>query len=182
MIKTLPALFAPLLFDSPCITAERDQTTGDQNETMKVCMLDKFSVKLFNRVVDKYLSPLVDSCDPGFSREEMSQIMVNLIKNHTDYKHLIDDKIFQPQSLVQLMFGKLSSGLRQLAVRKLLISALFQKPLGDCSIISRIFLSFFPFVLFHEFFIFSIFRRTCFNTRSVERRHCSTYATIPISK
>ena len=131
MIKTLPALFAPLLFDSPCIAAERDVTTGDQNETMKVCMLDKFSVKIFNQVVDKYLSPLVDSCDPGFSREEMSQILVNLIKNHTDYKHLIDEKIFQPQSLVQLMFGKLSSGLRQLAVRKMLISALFQKPLEE---------------------------------------------------
>ena len=133
MIKSLPALFAPLLFDSPCISTEREKF-GEQNETLRVCMLDKFSVEVFNKVVNKYISPLVDSnCedDPqaGFGNEELSNILVNLIKNHTDYRHLIDHKIFQPSALVQLMFGNLTSGLRQQAVRKILAQALFQKPL-----------------------------------------------------
>ena len=133
MIKSLPALFAPLLFDSPCISTEREKF-GEQNETLRVCMLDKFSVEVFNKVVNKYMSPLVDSnCedDPqvGFGNEELSNILVNLIKNHTDYRHLIDNKIFQPSALVQLMFGNLTSGLRQQAVRKILAQALFQKPL-----------------------------------------------------
>ena len=131
-MKTLPALFAPLLFDSPCISTERENF-GDQNETLKVCMLDKFSVEVFNKVVDKYLSPLVDSCDhnPGFSSQEISTILVNMIKIHTDYRHLIENKIFQPMSLVQLMFGNFTSGLRQLAVRQILVSALFKKPLEN---------------------------------------------------
>ena len=133
VIKSLPALFAPLLFDSPCISTEREKF-GEQNETLRVCMLDKFSVEVFNKVVNKYLSPLIDSNfedDPnaGFGNEELSNILVTLIKNHTDYRHLIDNKIFQPSALVQLMFGNLTSGLRQQAVRKILAQALFHKPL-----------------------------------------------------
>ena len=46
VIKSLPALFAPLLFDSPCISTEREKF-GEQNETLRVCMLDKFFVSVY---------------------------------------------------------------------------------------------------------------------------------------
>ncbi len=132
LIKTLPPLLAPLLFDSPCCLNERNKS-GHKNGPLKLSMLDKFSVSVFNRVVQAFIAPLVDNYAEMTENDLLEDALSDLIAIHTDYKHLIDDKVFPKHSLVSLLFGRLASGLRQTAIRSVLYAALFDKSINDLS-------------------------------------------------
>ena len=127
LIKQLPPLVSPLLYDSPCSLNERNKT-GQNNGPLKLCMIDKYSVGVLNQVIKTYIAPVVDTYQRKIGCDEVGQLISDLVKIHTDYRHLVEERIFQPNTLVPLMFGNISSGLRQLTIRHILHSALFDKP------------------------------------------------------
>lgn len=116
LMKTLPPIFAPLLFDSPCCLNERNKT-GQKNGPLKLSMLDKFSVSVFNQVIKSFIAPIIDNFQAQIGPESVVEALEDLIEIHTDYKHLIEEKVFQPVNLLPLMFGHVSSGLRQICIR-----------------------------------------------------------------
>ena len=122
-MKSLPALLAPLLFDSPCNLTERNKT-GQKNGPLKLSMLDKYSVTAYNQVIKAYITPFVSKLSP----EEVNEYLGELIKTHTDYTHLIEDELFKIQDLGQMLFG---NALQQKCIRILLNKSLFSKPVED---------------------------------------------------
>ena len=73
-MKSLPALLAPLLFDSPCNLTERNKT-GQKNGPLKLSMLDKYSVTAYNQVIKAYITPFVSKLSP----EEVNEYLGELI-------------------------------------------------------------------------------------------------------
>jgi hypothetical protein len=134
IITNLPSLLAPLLFDSPCIDQERSLLSSSEladegkKKTEDVQGNTKFSVTLFNRVVNKYISPAVDM--GGFCSQQVWPLLNNLVRVQTDYRHLAEENVFQGPAMISLMFGDLTGGLCQLSIRKILNSSLFQKNSG----------------------------------------------------
>lgn len=119
IITNLPAFLSPLLFDSPCVYRERLCSKG------KIVSVPRFSAKTFNKVVLHSIAPVVDS--GWFCTSEVDRLVHDLIKMHTDYRHLTEEKVFQEIAMIPLMFGNLSGGLRQQCLRNLLETVLFKK-------------------------------------------------------
>ena len=93
-MKALPPLLAPLLFDSPCNLTERNKT-GQKNGPLKLSMLDKYSVTAYNQVIKANITPFVSQLTP----DDVNEYIEELIKTHTDYKHLIEDELFKTNDL-----------------------------------------------------------------------------------
>ena len=129
-MRSIPAVVAPILCDSPCFTATKRTipfNNPDKNEFYSIPnkKRNKFSVKTINNVIRTYISPLVDK--GWFCQNELDQWIRKHIITHTDYRNLTENKVFQEDSMIPLMFGHLSSGLRQQCLRQLLVHILFNE-------------------------------------------------------
>ena len=129
-MRSIPAVVAPILCDSPCFTATKRPipfNNPDKNEFYSIPnkKRNKFSVKTINNVIRTYISPLVDK--GWFCQNELDQWIRKHIITHTDYRNLTENKVFQEDSMIPLMFGHLSSGLRQQCLRQLLVHILFNE-------------------------------------------------------
>ena len=125
-IQSVPALVAPILCDSPCFTTNKlVETSSFSNKENHISKRLKFSVQNVNNVIRAYVSPMVDK--GWFCNHELEQWVRKHIITHTDYKNLTENKVFQEDALIPLMFGQLSSGLRQQCLRQLLVNLLFTK-------------------------------------------------------
>ena len=122
-MKALPPLLAPLLFDSPCNLTERNKT-GQKNGPLKLSMLDKYSVTAYNQVIKANITPFVSQLTPA----DVNEYLEELIKTHTDYKHLIEDELFKTKEIGSMLFG---NALQQKCIRLLLNKCLFSKPVED---------------------------------------------------
>jgi hypothetical protein len=69
------------------------------------------------------ISLLVDQ--GWFCTREVERTLHELLKAHTAYKHLTEDKVFGRIAIIPLLFGRLSGGLRQLCIRKIFNTVLF---------------------------------------------------------
>ena len=95
-------------------------------------MLDKFSVAVFNQVIKSHIAPVVDRFLEQLNSDIVAEALSDLIAIHTDFQHLIEEKVFSSKQLLPLMFGCTSSaGLRQQAIRKVLYTSLFEKPVAS---------------------------------------------------
>ena len=129
-IRSIPAVIAPILCDSPCFTSNRRQASFsryDKNDFYNTSnrKRTKFAVQTINNVIRAYISPLVDK--GWFCQNELDQWIRKHIITHTDYRNLTENKVFQEDSMIPLMFGHLSSGLRQQCLRQLLVHILFNE-------------------------------------------------------
>ena len=134
-IHNIPAFLAPILCDSPCFTTEkscndlfisRNTHFSDSAPSRKRL---RFSVQNVNSVIRRFISPLVDK--GWFCQNGLEQWTRNHIITHTYYKNLVDNKVFQDDALIPLMFGHFSSGLRQQCLRQLLMNVLFTDKLEN---------------------------------------------------
>ena len=76
-------------------------------------MLDKFSVIVFNQVIKSHIAPVVDRFLEQLNSDIVAEALSDLIAIHTDFQHLIEEKVFSSKQLLPLMFGCTSSaGLR----------------------------------------------------------------------
>ena len=119
-ISTLPTLLAPLLGDSPCLksaTRARRDASGHAEDP------DIFSAVVFNDVMRSRIAPLVDL--GWFCTTEVEKTLHALLKAHTNFRHLTEDKVFREIAIIPLMFGHLSAGLRQRCIREILVNVLF---------------------------------------------------------
>ena len=136
LIKNLPPILSPLLFDSPCCLNERNKT-GQKNGPLKLSMVDKFSVNVFNQVIKSFIAPLVDGYLSKMTSDSISDVLCDLLVIHTDYKHLVEEGLFPRHTLVPLILGNTTSGLRQHAIRKILQTSLFDKSVNALSKLMR---------------------------------------------
>ena len=129
-IRSIPAIMAPILCDSPCYTVNKRTASfsnSNKNEFYNISnkKRTKFAVQAINNVIRANISPLVDK--GWFCQNELDQWIRKHIITHTDYKNLTENKVFQEDSMIPLMFGHLSSGLRQQCLRQLLVNILFNE-------------------------------------------------------
>ncbi len=89
----------------------------------------RFSVRGFNAAVTAHVAPLVDL--GWFCTREVEKTLHELIKVHTQFKHLTEEKVFQEIAIITIMFGNLSGGLRQRCVREALNASLFSHDRGN---------------------------------------------------
>ena len=118
-LSNLPCLLAPLLEDSPCLRVASKKF----GQKFSFFTLNRFTVPIFNDVVQYRISPLVDL--GWFCTREVEKTLHELIKAHTHFKHLTDEKVFREIAIIPLLFGHLTGGLRQLCFRKILDMLLF---------------------------------------------------------
>lgn len=143
----MPPLVAPILCDSPCFVANK--YVGASFNTVKTdcgnnCRKRlKFSVQNVNNVIRTFIAPLVDK--GWFCQAEIEQWVRKHIVTHTDYKNLTENKVFQEDALIPLMFGHLSSGLRQQCIRQLLVNVLFTEKSGRFTNFMLPFVEYIPF-------------------------------------
>ena len=138
-IKTLvPAILAPLLSDSPCYanlhvnTARRRQpqlrfSSELTNHGLRSQILILILTGIF-LVVRLHLAPHVDSGELQGEGGEVNSRVASLVSSQTEHSCAGDSSVVDSGSLLPLMFGQLTSGLRQLAVRTILSSILFNCP------------------------------------------------------
>ena len=159
-ISNLPALLAPFLGNSSCFTsavaslndhsnfvqetrptvykkfpsltgAEIDRVMDDlwrSKSNRQSQHKRRFSVRTFNKIATEFVSPLVDR--GWFCTREVERTLHELLKVHTMFKHLTEDKVFQEIAIITIMFGNLSGGLRQKCIRDILVAALFSHDKG----------------------------------------------------
>ena len=162
-ISNLPALLAPFLGNSSCftsvVTSLRDYSNfveetrsnltkiypslnkGDTDRMIEDLWKShrqsqhktkrRFAVKTFNNIATKFVSPLVDR--GWFCTREVERTLHELLKVHTMFKHLTEDKVFQEIAIITIMFGNHSGGLRQRCIRDILVAALFSHDKGMLS-------------------------------------------------
>jgi hypothetical protein len=87
-----------------------------------------FTVDNFNRVAQAFVAPIVDS--GWFCTREVEKTLHELLKVHTQFKHLTEEKVFQETAIISIMFGNLGGGLRQKCLRDILNAALFNHDKG----------------------------------------------------
>ena len=122
-IKTLvPAILAPLLSDSPCYANLHVNTARRRH-----CQ-PRFSSELTNHVVRLHLAPHVDCGELQGEGGEVNSRVASLVSSQTEHSCAGDSSVVDSNSLLPLMFGQLTAGLRQLAVRAILSSILFNCP------------------------------------------------------
>ena len=159
-ISNLPALLAPFLGNSSCFNSAMGslsdydkfveetrplmtKTYPSLSESDIKRMIDdmwksnrqsqhkmkrRFNVKTFNKIATKFVSPLVDL--GWFCTREVERTLHELLKVHTMFKHLTEDKVFQEIAIISIMFGNHSGGLRQRCIRDILVAALFSHNKG----------------------------------------------------
>ena len=143
-ILSVPALMAPILCDSPCFTMTAIDVVGRgqiaRKHSTSTCRrlttdpvnkrpTNKFSVQKLNKVIQQFVSPLVDK--GWFCQAEIEQWVRTHVATHTDYKALIsEENLFQEDAFIPLMFGHFSAGLRQQCLRQLLVHTLFTEKSG----------------------------------------------------
>ena len=117
-IKTLvPALLAPLLSDSPCSSNLHVTTTKRRPGQLS------FSRSRSEHVARHYIAPHVDSGE--LQGGEVAALLSGLINSQTGHACAGDSSVVDTNSLLPLMFGQLTAGLRQLAARTILSTVLF---------------------------------------------------------
>jgi len=115
----VPALLAPFLHDSPC-TANLNvrlpkKRTGRTTQ--------EYSALASIHLARNTVAPLVDR---GYMQDQaVADLTSTLIRLNTDHIQAGDSKVVDSKAIVPLMFGELSAGLRQLAVRSILRHSLF---------------------------------------------------------
>jgi len=115
----VPALLAPFLYDSPC-TANLNvrlpkKRTGRTNQ--------EYSALASIHLARNTVAPLVDK---GYMQDQsVAELTSTLIRLNTDHTQAGDSKVVDSKAIIPLMFGELSAGLRQLAVRSILRHSLF---------------------------------------------------------
>ena len=72
----------------------------------------------------------MDDQSGSFCTREVERTLHELLKVHTQFRHLIEDKVIRSTDIIQLLFGDLSAGLRQKCIRKLLYTRLFDSDKG----------------------------------------------------
>ena len=85
-------------------------------------------MKTFNKIATEFISPLVDR--GWFCTREVERTLHELLKVHTVFKHLTENKVFQEIAIISIMFGNHSGGLRQMCIREILVAALFSHDKG----------------------------------------------------
>ena len=132
-ISNLPALLAPFLGNSSCFTrAAASLSVPGAHVSRQSQHKRRFSVRTFNKIAAEFIAPLVDR--GWFCTREVERTLHELLKVHTSFKHLTEDKVFQEIAIITIMFGNLSGGLRQRCIRDILVAALFShnKGLWNC--------------------------------------------------
>lgn len=125
-VSLVPACLAPLLGNS------LDNETWPQKlypmTVSKGCckkIPNSFDVSVFNRIIRKSISPLVDL--GWFCTADVETPMKELLQETTAFGHLTKEKVFQKLAIIPLMFGHLSGGLAQLCIRHILNLVLFNQ-------------------------------------------------------
>ena len=117
---TVPSLLAPLLSDSPC-TANLHARLPRRRTGQPAAM--EFSSHAVSHVCRHAVAPLVDT--GHLQPEQVAGLVAGLISQQTDHQCAGDSAVVEPAAVLPLMFGELSAGLRQLAVRTILKQILF---------------------------------------------------------
>ena len=104
----VPALLAPLLSDSACSSNLHVSTARRRQAQV-------FSSHRSDHVVRQFLSPHVDRGE--MLSGQVPGLVSTLVYSHTDHSCAGDSSVVDTNSLLPLMFGQLSAGLRQLAAR-----------------------------------------------------------------
>jgi len=115
----VPPLLAPFLHSSPCtanlhvrLPKKRTGHTAQEYSALASIHLTRNNI-----------APLVDM---GYMQDQaMADITSTLIRLNTDHTQAGDSKVVDSKAIIPLMFGELSAGLRQLAVRTILRHTLF---------------------------------------------------------
>ena len=119
-IKSLvPAVLAPLLSDSPCYANLHVNTARRRQPQLS------FSSQLSSHVVRLHLAPHVDRGELQGEDGEVNSRVASLVSSQTEHSCAGDSSVVDSHSLLPLMFGQVSAGLRQLAVRTILSTVLF---------------------------------------------------------
>ncbi len=71
-------------------------------------------------------SLLMGSFSPQSMHVQVEKTLQALLRAHTNFRYLTEERVFREIALVQLMFGGLSAGLRQRCLREILHGALFR--------------------------------------------------------
>lgn len=119
LTTTVPTLLAPLLNDSPCTSQLHANFPKHRNGRV----VPEFSVLRSLHCVRTHLSPLVD-CG-HMSGQDTAGRLGRLVRSHTSHNKAADDSVVDPVARVQLMYGQITAGLRQLCVRAILHHTLF---------------------------------------------------------
>jgi len=120
-IKThVPALLSPLLSDSPC-TANLHVRLPKRRTGQPANM--EFSFLASSHVCRNVVAPLVDR--GHVSDDPVVELVSGLIRHQTQHSCAGDSQVVDTGSVIPLMFGHMSAGLRQLAVRTILSHILF---------------------------------------------------------
>lgn len=115
----VPTLLAPLLNDSPCTSQLHANFPKHRNGRV----IPQFSLLASLHCIRTHLSPLVD-CG-NMSSSDTAVRLGRLVRGHTSHATAADDNVVDPLARVQLMYGQMTAGLRQLAVRAILKHTLF---------------------------------------------------------
>ena len=113
----VPALLAPLLSDSPCsanlhVSSARRRPAGLT-----------FSSERSDHVARHHVAPHVDNGE--LLGGHVPDLVSSLISSQTEHSCAGDSAVVDTNSLLPLMFGQLTAGLRQLAARTILSTILF---------------------------------------------------------
>jgi len=115
----VPTLLAPLLNDSPCTSQLHANFPKHRNGRV----IPQFSLLGSLHCIRSHLSPLVDS--GHMSSPDTALRLGRLVRSHTSHATAADDSVVDPVARVQLMYGQMTAGLRQLCVRAILQHTLF---------------------------------------------------------
>jgi len=116
---TVPALLAPFLHDSPC-TANLNARLPKKRTGRTT---HEYSALASIHLARNTLAPLVDK---GYMQDQaVADLTSTLIRLNTDHTQAGDSNVVDSKAIIPLMFGELSAGLRQLAVRSILRHSLF---------------------------------------------------------
>jgi len=117
--SAVPGLLAPFLNDSPC-TANLNVRLPKKRSGRST---QEYSALASVHLGRNTVAPLVDQ---GFLQgQAIADLTSTLIRLNTDHTQAGDSSVVDSSAIIPLMFGELSAGLRQLAVRTILRHALF---------------------------------------------------------
>lgn len=117
--SAVPGLLAPFLNDSPC-TANLNVRLPKKRSGRSV---QEYSALASVHLGKTTVAPLVDK---GFLQgQAIADLTSTLIRLNTDHTQAGDSSVVDSRAIIPLMFGELSAGLRQLAVRTILRHSLF---------------------------------------------------------
>ena len=118
----VPPLLAPYLADSP-VTANLHARLPRRRHGRAT--VHEYSAGAMEHVTRCLVAPAVDR---GWLQEPgVTERLVELVRQHTAHTAAADPGVVDPAALLPLMFGQLTAGLRQLAVRAVLRQLLFAR-------------------------------------------------------